>query len=519
MTRKNGTCLMLATARFALISGLVIAGQLNSQTVPFIEEAQFSNPTPASGDNFGNAVAVSGNTAVVGAPSNTGVGEVSVFVRDVGSGAWALEATMKPTSSFFGADVAIHDETIVVGSYGAVFIYVRSGTTWTQQAKMVSPVPGDNFGQAVAIDGDTVVVGAPSDDNGSGSDQGAIYVLYRTGSTWTQQSRLTASDAADWDYFGSRVAISGDNAIVGRFVATGAKPGAAYVYMRTGSSWAEQQVIGVPPPSTSNLFGISVAISGGGALVGDSFATGTNQVIAAYAFAWNGASWVLDDTLIPAGLPAQYQGNGTATSVAIDGQSAVVGAPWDNSSLKGLVFAFTAGETGWSQHSTFSGNNTAGNDAFGSRVAIDLDTVIAGAWRWQASQGTAYAFRLLPIGSWTDLGSGLPGTAGTPVLTGSGYLIDGSSASFALAQAKPLTVSPLVIGLSAINAPFKGGTLVPMPDFILPLFSDFNGNASIATTWPAGVPAGFSTYFQWWVQDAAASAGYAASNGLAATTP
>jgi hypothetical protein len=122
-------------------------------------------------------------------------------------------------------------------------------------------------------------------------------------------------------------------------------------------------------------------------------------------------------------------------------------------------------------------------------------------------------------GVWTDLGFGLVGTAGIPLMTGTGALLEGTPASLSLAQAKPLSPAPLVIGLSAINAPFKGGTLVPMPDFILPLFSDFSGGASLSTTWPAGVPSGFSTYFQWWVQDAVGPSGYAASNAVAATAP
>ena len=122
--------------------------------------------------------------------------------------------------------------------------------------------------------------------------------------------------------------------------------------------------------------------------------------------------------------------------------------------------------------------------------------------------------------TWTDLGDGLSGTHGVPVLTGVGDLSAGSLVRLALSGALENAATGLVVGLSALNAPFKGGVLVPNPDFIVTgLTTNAGGGLTIAATWPAGVPSGFVTYFQEWVTDPAGPKGFAASNGLSGTAP
>jgi hypothetical protein len=120
---------------------------------------------------------------------------------------------------------------------------------------------------------------------------------------------------------------------------------------------------------------------------------------------------------------------------------------------------------------------------------------------------------------WVDLGAGLAGQSGIPALTGIGSLSAGSSLQLALNSAKPFALAPLVVGLSNLSAPFKGGVLVPYPNYIFPAFTDFFGKSTFSGLWPAGVPSGFTTYFQWWIQDPAGPQGYAASNAVAGTAP
>jgi glucose/arabinose dehydrogenase len=127
--------------------------------------------------------------------------------------------------------------------------------------------------------------------------------------------------------------------------------------------------------------------------------------------------------------------------------------------------------------------------------------------------------RVVPA-NWDDLGGGVAGIAGEPVLLGAGPLLPGSQSSLSLSSAAPGALSTLVIGVALLGLPFKGGLLVPTPDALfssLPIGS--NGSLNLAGTWPAGIPSGLSTYYQFWISDAAGPAGFAASNGVRGTTP
>jgi hypothetical protein len=127
---------------------------------------------------------------------------------------------------------------------------------------------------------------------------------------------------------------------------------------------------------------------------------------------------------------------------------------------------------------------------------------------------------LTRVGTWTDLGLGLAGAGGTPSLAGTGTLIGGQPVTLALTGAKVASTAALVIGLHQANAPFKGGTLVPMPDLLITgLPTGPSGALALSTTWPAGLPSGFTLHFQQWVVDATGPHGFTATNGLSATTP
>src|SRR5439155_610697 len=132
-------------------------------------------------------------------------------------------------SAFFGYSVAVSGDTAVVGAYyddtpagtdaGSASVFVRSGTTWTQQAHLTAAdgAAYDDFGTSVAVSGDTAVVGAYLDDTPAGADAGSASVFVRSGTTWTQQAHLTAADGAAYDYFGVSVAVSGNTAVVGAY--------------------------------------------------------------------------------------------------------------------------------------------------------------------------------------------------------------------------------------------------------------------------------------------------------------
>jgi hypothetical protein len=126
---------------------------------------------------------------------------------------------------------------------------------------------------------------------------------------------------------------------------------------------------------------------------------------------------------------------------------------------------------------------------------------------------------LEPAGTWLDKQLGLAGTAGVPLLAGSGAPQPGQFTTLALSQARPLSPAPLVVGVSAIHAPFKGGVMVPHPDAVFTLGTDGLGTVSVGGRWPANLPSGTQVWAQWWVVDPAGPAGFAASNALKTTEP
>ena len=180
----------------------------------------------------------------------------------------------------FGTSVSISGDTALVGAYqdddagsdtGSAYVFVRSGDTWTQQAKLTASdaAAGDFFGYSVSVSGDTAIIGALRDDD-AGSGSGSAYVFVRSGTTWTQQQKLTASDAAGEDQFGISVSIDGDTALVGAYDDddAGAMSGSAYVFVRSGDTWTQQQKLTASDAAAGDFFSYSVSVSGDTALVG-----------------------------------------------------------------------------------------------------------------------------------------------------------------------------------------------------------------------------------------------------------
>jgi hypothetical protein len=137
-----------------------------------------------------------------------------------GGGSWIesenLRASNGTPGDFFGQSVAISGDTAVIGSAaGAAYVFVRNGSRWTEQQELTPSASAVGFGSNVAIDGDTIVVGAISDSVGSNTGQGSAYVFVRSGATWSQQRKLVASDGESFDGFGNSVGISGDTIVVG----------------------------------------------------------------------------------------------------------------------------------------------------------------------------------------------------------------------------------------------------------------------------------------------------------------
>ncbi|EYF01444.1 Hypothetical protein CAP_8277 [Chondromyces apiculatus DSM 436] len=387
----------------------------------------------APDDQLGVSVALSGDTAVVGAyrddDSGSASGAAYVFVRSGGS--WTQQAKLLAAGGaaddYFGISVAISGDTVVVGSYGdddhgpesgSAYVFVRSGGSWTQQAKLLAPDGAalDYFGTSVAVSGDTAVVGAYLDDD-SESGSGSAYVFVRSGGSWTQQAKLLAADGEGLDCFGSSVAVSGDTAVVGAFREgeNGPLSGAAYVFARTGNLWAQQQKLVAADGAANDYFGGSVAVSGDTAIVGaygddDSGADSGSG----YVFARAGGTWTQQQKLVAAGGAAQ---DSFGSSVAVSGDTAVVGAYLHRSSgvRTGAAYMFARSGGSFTQHDELVASDGAADDFFGSAVAVSGDAALVGAYGDDDAgtfSGSAYAFALTPGAGGGGGGAGGAGGAG-----------------------------------------------------------------------------------------------------------
>ncbi len=369
------------------------------------QEAYLKASNTGLDDHFGFSVALSGNTLVVGAPEEdsdavgvngdqsndeaTNSGAVYVFVYD-GMG-WVQQAYLKASNAesldAFGTSVAISGDTIVVGApmesssamgvngdqnnnggpgSGAAYVFVRSGTTWTQQAYLKASNTGwqDGFGTSVAVSGDTIVVGAQyeesnatgvngNQDNDLASSSGAAYVFLRSGTTWAQQAYLKASNTDVGDYFGRAIAISGDTIVVGAYAedssAVGVNgdqgneggdldydSGAAYVFIRQSGVWSQQAYLKASNTDFVDHFGTSVAVSGDTVVVGAPF----------------------EDS----------------NAIGVNGNQNDESAP-----SAGAAYVFIRQSGVWSQQAYLKASNTSLNDAFGSSVAASGNTIVVGA--------------------------------------------------------------------------------------------------------------------------------------------
>ena len=242
-------------------------------------------------DQFGWSVAVSGDTAVVGANFYRGyTGAAYVFVRR--STTWSLQAQLAAADGrqgdSLGWSVAVSGTTALAGAVnahhtGAAYVFVRRSTTWSQQAELTSTAGYGFAGHAVALSGDTAVLGADANT----SNTGAAYVFVRGGTAWSLQATLTAAGQTS-DGFGLAVAVSGDTAVIGA-QGTHNNFGAAYVFVRRGTTWSQQAELTAFDGQINSAFGQDVAVSGGTAVVSSQQIVGGSLVgDAAYVFVRTG---------------------------------------------------------------------------------------------------------------------------------------------------------------------------------------------------------------------------------------
>ncbi len=464
-----------------------------------VEQQQLTANDGAANDVFGSSVALSGDTVVVGAPfdeigANSNQGSAYVFTRS--GTTWNFQqkllASDGAASDEFGRSVALSGDTAVVGAFGddigantqqgSAYVFTRSGTFWTQQQPKLMASDGaafDLFGYSVALSGDTAVVAAYGDDNARGS----AYVFTRSGTVWTQQAKLTAIDGAATDFFGISVALSSDTVLVGACfdeIGTNAKQGSAYVFVRSGTVWTQQQKLTASDGTGGDLFGISVALSGDAAVVGadEDFIGANADQGSAYVFVHSGTVWTQQQKLTaPDGAASDFFGN----SVALSGDTVVVGAIGDDigtNGNQGSAYVFTRSGTVWTQQQKLTASDGAALDDFGGSVALSGDTVVVGAKGDNIGanddQGSAYVFVCPACPTITlnpaSLPNGMIGTSYNQSVTASGGTgpVQFSLSSGALPPGLSLGQNGLLAGTPALTGTYSFTLTATLLDSLCP---------------------------------------------------
>jgi hypothetical protein len=373
----------------ALTSLLLACGPVLANHVT--ELPRIFAPDPNLSASFGGSVAVSGNTAVVGAlgDDTTAANAGAAYVYRWENGGWRFEqkllAANGATADLFGTRVAIDGDTIAVAApgpggetqrLGSVYIWVRQDDEWVQQDELVSSdvAAGDNFGISMALSnaGDRILVGAYGDQN-AGTYTGAAYLFERQGSVWSQVQKLLASDLGAFDYFGFNVALDGDRAAI---CATGAtnvygELGVAYVFEKNIQGvWAETELLATSDTSAGN-FCRALDMDQDTVVVG-AYGTETAAGVftgAVYEFKYgSGGTWSEGETVIAPGLVSDDH---FGWSVAIDGANLVVGAEGEdsNGAFSGSIYAFRKRPAlGWQLIGEKSGDVY---ESYGRQVALD----------------------------------------------------------------------------------------------------------------------------------------------------
>jgi len=539
----------MATTRsfsIAALASLALSTTAFAQT----QEASLEASDAQTQDYMGQAVAVSGDYAVLGAPKDddrgVAAGAAYVFLRS--GGVWSqvvkLRASDGAAGDEFGGAVGIDGDTLVVGAklddvsglgpgaaginkdWGSAYVFVRSGTTWVQQAKLLAAdrEPRDHFGSSVGISGNTVAIGAET-SAGISTSTGAAYVFTRTGTMWSQQAKIRASNGVGLDYFGFSIAIDGDWVVVGatNADAAGSSSGSAYVFERNGTNWTQRQELLPAGLSASDKLGWSVAIDGGrlvvGASNGDGAVAGSG---AAYVYTQGPGTWAEEAKLQAADGVA---GDKFGSSVGISGDRAIAGASWDSPAGSGYLFA-RAG-TAWNQVAKVVDIGRGAGDQFGASGSLDGSTALFGAPRTD-------------VGAIVDAGRGVVFSfdepfvkycASNPNSTGSPASISGSGSSSIAANDLSLTAGPgpnefgiFFFGATQIQVPFGEGFLcVGGALFRFPITAAVGGEWSQDVDYtiaPAAgqITSGSTWNFQCWFRDPTGGpSGFNTSNGLEIT--
>ena len=396
-------------------------------------------------------------------------------------------------------------------------MFVRQGSSWAEQQKLGAsdPATSDLFGYSVHLDGDTVAVGATNESGRTG----AVYVFVRSGTTWSEQQKLVPSDGQALDGFGWDVALEENTLAIGSIGDDdrGDRSGSVYIFRRAGTTWTETGKITASDGGPLENFGESLAMQNGILLVG---VPGDDDAGAdsgsAYVFADRGSSFQETQKLVASdGFPNAQFGE----SVAIEGNFAVVGAGNDTTtfSATGSAYVYAVAGTTWVEKEKLIASDAAQSDNLGSGVGLANNTVLAGSLNDDDNgnnSGSAYFWSIGPS-AWSNYGAGWPGSSGVPALVSTDPPDLGSTIRLVLGNSRLQAASGLLIaGPSRTSVPLLGGTKLVAQTAVAPVALGAEG-----AVLPTAIPndpffCGISVFFQLLVIDPGASQGVSLSRGL-----
>lgn len=335
--------------------------------------SQQAKLTPDDGDSqdrFGFGVALDSGTAIVGAPADedpNGTGAGSAYVFEQSNEQWSQQAKLTPDDGEprdqFGIQVALDADTTVIGAYqdenqngeqaGSAYVFTRADSGWSQQTKLTPDDgdPEDNFGLGVALEGDTVAIGAARDETPNGANTGSAYIFTRTADAWSQQAKLAPDDGDTEDLFGARLGLNNGTAVISArrdSDPNGQRAGSAYVFERSDDQWSQRAKLVAEDGDSDDRFGFGVAVDGDTALIGAIADEDPNGPLSgsAYSFSRNNGQWSQQAKLTPDDGDSE---DSFGSRLALDGDTAVISSYWDedpNGSRAGSAYVYQRTETG-----------------------------------------------------------------------------------------------------------------------------------------------------------------------------
>jgi hypothetical protein len=397
------------------------AHQINDERIIKVDWLEFQKVNAfdyESYDLFGVSVSLDNNTALIGAylddDKGNNSGSAYVYKRCC---CWNLEAKLTASdgeeNDEFGYSVSISGDYAIIGAAyddnengvdaGAAYIFKRSGTNWTQEIKLTASDgrAADLFGISVSINADYAIVGAYKDDNNNGVDAGAVYIFKCSDDGWIQEKKLTALDGEAGDNFGCSVSLDGQYAIAGAYLASNdgnqKETGAAYIFKVTATGWMQEAKLLASDGAANDHFGASVSISGGTALIGAVWDDNSNGVDAgaAYVFKYSTGSWLEEAKLTASdGASEDYFG-----IVFIIGDYAIIGAAYDDHDNRvdaGAAYVFKYSTGSWLEEAKLTASDSEPDAYFGTSVSFSGDYALMGAYGVDLEKvdvGSAYLFK------------------------------------------------------------------------------------------------------------------------------